>query len=31
VVAVMLFAIAAWGFRAVMGRRRMLSAEMFEG
>jgi serine/threonine-protein kinase len=31
VVAALLFAIAAWGFRAVMGRRRILSAAMFEG
>ena len=31
VIAVMLFAIGAWGFRAVMGRRRILSAAMFEG
>jgi serine/threonine-protein kinase len=31
VVAVLLFVIAAWGFRAVMGRRRILSATMFEG
>ena len=31
VVAVLLFAIAVWGFRAAMGRRRILSAAMFEG
>jgi len=31
VIAVLLFAIAAWGFRAVMGRRKILSAAMFEG
>jgi hypothetical protein len=31
VVAVLLLAIAAWGFRAAMGRRRILSAAMFEG
>jgi hypothetical protein len=31
VVAVLLLAIAVWGFRAVMGRRRILSAAMFEG
>jgi hypothetical protein len=31
VVAVLLFGIAAWGFRAVMGRRKILSAAMFEG
>lgn len=30
VVAVLLFAIAAWGFRAVMGRRKIVSAAMFE-
>jgi len=31
VVAALLLAIAVWGFRAVMGRRRILSAAMFEG
>jgi hypothetical protein len=30
VVAVLVFAIAAWGFRAVMGRRRILPPAMFE-
>jgi hypothetical protein len=31
VIAVLLFAVAVWGFRAVMGRRRILSASMLEG
>ena len=31
VVAALLFAIAAWGFRAVMGRRKILPAAMFDG
>jgi serine/threonine-protein kinase len=31
VIAALLLAIAVWGFRAVMGRRRILSATMFEG
>ena len=31
VVAILLLALAAWGFRAVMGRRKIFSAEMFEG
>ena len=31
VVAALLLAIAVWGFRAVMGRRRILPAAMFEG
>jgi hypothetical protein len=31
VVAALLLAIAVWGFRAVMARRRILSAAMFEG
>jgi hypothetical protein len=31
VIAVLLLAIAVWGFRASMGRRRILSAAMFEG
>jgi len=31
VIAVLLLAIAGWGFRAVMGRRRILSAAMFGG
>jgi hypothetical protein len=31
VVGVLLFAIAAWGFRATMGRRRILSGSMLEG
>jgi hypothetical protein len=31
VIAALLLAIAAWGFRALMGRRRILSAAMFDG
>ena len=31
VIAVLLFAIVVWGFRAVMGRRRILSASLLEG
>jgi hypothetical protein len=31
VVAALLLAIAVWGFRAAMGRRRILSAALFEG
>ncbi|MGH7742475.1 MAG: hypothetical protein ACRENS_10685, partial [Candidatus Eiseniibacteriota bacterium] len=31
VIAALLFAIAAWGFRAAMGRRRIISAAMLEG
>jgi serine/threonine-protein kinase len=31
VIAALLLAIAAWGFRAAMGRRRILSAAMFDG
>jgi hypothetical protein len=30
VIAVLLFALAAWGFRGVMGRRRILSAAVFD-
>ena len=31
VIALLVFAIVAWGFRAVMGRRRLLPGAMFEG
>jgi len=31
VIAALLLAMAAWGFRAAMGRRRIISAAMFEG
>ena len=31
VIGLLLFAIAAWGFRAVMGRRKIFSGAMFEG
>ena len=31
VIAALLLAVAVWGFRAAMGRRRILSAAMFEG